>query len=205
MKYDEFKAKVKNVPVINIELLKLLFAYSQQFKNQMSRWQKNGKILKLRKNLYILSNEDRRINPSRLFISHEIYNPSYVSMEYALSFYDLIPEKVTDITCITTKKTTTFENILGKFIYQHIKIDCFAGFLEFKDEVGLTYYMATPEKAVVDFLYFNQYRFNIDYKKTLHESFRFQNTKILDTKRLQEYVKIFKDKKLKRIIQEVKK
>lgn len=88
-----------------------------------------------------------------MFIAKEIYSPSYVSLEYALSIYGLIPERVVDVTSVTTKKPIEFKNKLGVFIYQHIKENCFTGFIEKEDENGLVYFIATPEKAVADFLY----------------------------------------------------
>ena len=204
MRFEQFRTKVRTLPVISGDFLKLLSDKNQQFKNQITRWQKSGKIIKLRRNLYILNEDERKINPSRLFIACELYSPSYVSMEYALSFYGLIPERVADITSITTKKTAAFENALGRFIYQHIKIKCFAGFTELKDEAGLAYYMATPEKAIVDFIYLNQSRFKEDFRQELFGSFRFQNTKILNAKKMIYYSELFGSKKLKAILKQVK-
>lgn len=200
MRYEEFKTKVKNMPLISGQYLELLIERDQTFKNQLTRWRKNGKIIKLKRDFYVLNDEDRKINPSRLFMACEIYRPSYVSLEYALSFYGIIPEKVADITCIAAQKTLTIENAFGRFVYQHIKADCFAGFLESKDETGLTYYMATPEKAAVDFIYLNKNRFSENFERILTESFRFQNLNILDTKLLLNYGKLFKNKKLMKIL-----
>lgn len=204
MRYEEFRAKVKNMPLISGQYLKLLVDKDQTFKNQLVRWRKNGKIIKLKRDVYVLNNEDRKINPSRSFIACELYRPSYVSLEYALSFYGLIPEKVADITCVAAQKTLIIENAFGRFIYQHIKADCFTGFLESKDEAGLTYYMAAPEKAAVDFIYLNKNRFDKDFEKILIESFRFQNLKILDTRRLLNYGKLFKNEKLMKILKAVR-
>lgn len=205
MRYEDFRSKVKDLPLISSSYLRLMFADDAGLKTQLLRWSQAGKLIRLRKNIYILNNDDRKINPSRLFIASELYKPSYVSMEYILSFYGLIPEKVADITSITSKKTAAFENIFGKFVYQHIKLNCFTGFRGLKDEAGLTCYMATPEKAVVDFIYLNQNRFKGNFRQVLFESFRFQNTEILDRKKLTEYANLFASAKVKAIIKEVKK
>lgn len=203
MKYDEFRRITKDLPLINFRYLKLINNNEQVLKNQLLRWQKTGKIIRLRRGLYILNSDDRKINPSRMALSKEIYSPSYVSMEYALSFYGLIPEKVVDVTCITTKKTAVFENMLGKFIYQHLKTICFTGFYELKDETGLPYYIAVPEKAVVDFVYLNQECFKESYFQTLLESFRFQNINTLNANELIRYANLFTSKKMKNIIEEL--
>jgi len=196
MRYEEFKAKVIGQPLISRQFLDLVEGVGPGFWVQFRRWVKAGKILKLRKGLYFLDPADRRINPSRLFIAGEIYSPSYVSMEYALSSYSLIPEKTADITCITTKKTAAFKNALGRFTYQHVKEKCFTGFHEVRDEAGLVYFMASPEKAAVDFIYLNRHKFKDNYAKALYDSFRFQNADILKKVKLFEYAKLFNDRKL---------
>lgn len=200
MRYQDFKVKVQNVPVITSQFLALLPENNRSFLVQFRRWVKAGRVVKLRKGLYLLNQDDRRVNPSRLFIANELYAPSYVSLEYALSFYGLIPERVADITCVTSKKTARFRNVLGTFIYQHIKEECFTGFRELKDEAGLIYFMAVPEKAVVDFLYLNQNRFKADHDKELFDSFRFQNVERLNKRKMFQYVKLFKNRKLDRLI-----
>jgi len=43
----------------------------------------------------------------------ELVNPAYISLEYALSYYGLIPEEAVVITAITTKKTESYD--LGRF------------------------------------------------------------------------------------------
>lgn len=148
MRYVEFRQKVKDLPLLSGPYLKMIANAKKGFASQLLRWQKAGKIIRLKKNLYILNKNDRQIDPSRLFIARELYSPSYVSMEYALAFYGLIPERVSDITSITTKKTVVHYTPLGRFVYQHVKEKCFTGFRELKDEAGLNYYLAYPEKAL---------------------------------------------------------
>lgn len=203
MRYEEFRKNVKKFPLISVQHLKLS-GYNQELKNQLLRWQEDGKIIHLRKGLYILNQDDRTINPSRFFIACELYKPSYISTEYALYFYGIIPERVIDITCVTTKKTIRFENAFGNFVYQHIKTNTFTGFYEVRDEAGLIYFMANPEKAVVDFVYLNLERFKGDYKEVLIESFRFQNTEELKMKKLKDYGELFGNEKLNKILKMVK-
>lgn len=67
-----------------------------------------------------------------------------------MNFYGLIPEGVADMTAVTTRKTMRFENTLGRFIYQHIKPAAFRGFRTMGSGPN-AFFMAEPEKAVVDF------------------------------------------------------
>jgi predicted transcriptional regulator of viral defense system len=200
MQYAEFRLKVKNYPVISGKLLKVLAADAPGLKTNLHRWQKKGRVIRLRRGVYVLNQEDSRIRPSRLFLAKEIYGPSYVSMEYALSVYGLIPEQTAAVTSICTKKTMSFKNKFGSFIYQHIKTSAFAGFEQEKDEAGLAYFMATPEKALVDFIYLNRNRIKGDYKQVLLQSYRMQNLETLDFEKLHGYASLFENTKLEMIL-----
>src|SRR3989339_2133506 len=202
MRFEEFKKLVVNLPIIKGRYLKQS-NYVYPFLNvQLKRWADKGFIIRLKKNFYLLNNIDRKINPSKMFIAKEIYSPSYVSLEYVLSIYDLIPERTVDITSVTTKKNAQFVNKMGVFTYQHIKESCFTGFIEKEDENGMTCFIAVPEKAVVDFLYLNKNRFQKNYGDVLRESFRFQNTGILNKKKFKDYIRLFSNKKLNEIAKE---
>lgn len=199
MRFEEFRKIVKDLPIIGNGYLKQLNRHNPSLNIQLERWVKKGYLTHLRRNFYLLNSEDKKNGPSKMFIAKEIYSPSYISLEYALSIYGLIPERARDITSVTAKKTAKFENKLGTFIYQHIKENCFTGFIEKKDEAGLVYFIATPEKAVVDFLYLNKNRFDKNYRDILKESFRFQNTGSLNKRKFIFYVKLFSSRKLSQI------
>src|SRR3989338_8495520 len=114
MKYSDLKNAVRRFPVFSGSQLGTLRS-GRVLPLQLTQWFKQGLLIRLRKNLYMLNENDRAVTPSRTFLSGQMYSPSYVSLEYALSFYELIPERVADVTCISTKKTQTFRNILGTF------------------------------------------------------------------------------------------
>ena len=147
MNYMEFKNKVQNLPVIVSKDLVVSRGKEQSLLNQLYRWQRKGLIIKLKKGMYLLNKNDRKVDPSRVFLACQIYSPSYISLEYALSFYGLIPERVADITCVTTRKTMRFKNELGNFIYQHIKPLAFRGFVAMKDDAGFTFFIAGKGKG----------------------------------------------------------
>lgn len=204
MKYETFRSLVQDLPAVSDAHLKLLDGDRQVLRNQISRWQKAGKIVRMRRGLYLLNENDRKIHPSRMFIAGEMYRPSYVSMEFALSFYGLIPERAADVTSVTTRKTATFTNPLGTFTYQNVKKNCFTGFEEHKDEAGLTYFLARPEKAVADFFYLNRHRIRGADRREIEESFRLQNTDQLNRKQLLRYGEVFSSEKLTGILKLVR-
>ncbi|MCX5715530.1 MAG: hypothetical protein NTV07_01450, partial [Candidatus Omnitrophica bacterium] len=196
MKYGQFKNRVLSLPLIKSRDLIKSEKETQIMRNQFKRWQEKGLVIKLKRGIYILNENDRKINPSRQFIANQLYAPSYVSLEYALNFYGIIPERVMEVTSITTKKTARFSNGLGSFVYQRIKPSAFRGFKAVKDERGLTYLMAEPEKAIVDFLYLNLSTIKTLGKGVFKDSYRFQNIGSLHQNKLKEFSKLFKSNRL---------
>lgn len=201
MKYIDFKKKIQNFPIFSSSHISSLTDNEQVLRNQLTRWQKQGLIFRLKKGLYILNETDRKISPSRLFIANGLFAPSYISTEYALSFYDFVPEKVEDVTSVTTSKTTCFKNTFGTFYYQHLKVSSFLGFRQLKDESNLPVFVAEPEKALVDFFYLNLSIFGKEDKDIFKYSYRFQNLSDLDRKKLRYFAQTFLSKKLSRIVE----
>ncbi len=91
--------------------------------------------------------------PSDFEIANYLYQPSYLSLETALSFYGIIPEAVYDIISITTKKTTSFSFNGKNFLYHKIKKDFYFGY-DLILANGQKIYLATYEKAILDYSYF---------------------------------------------------
>ncbi len=199
MNYAEFKRKVQALPIIFSRDLLMHKDKKQNIRNQLERWCTKGLLIKLRRGVFMLNPNDRKINTSKLYIANQLYAPSYLSLEYALGFYGLIPERVVSLTSITTKKTMRFQNKAGIFTYQHIKPAAFRGFRAVYDEDGLTYFIAEPEKALVDFLYLNLDRFHENDKDVFGGSYRLQNTEKLKEKKIKSYAKFFNTAKLMRV------
>ncbi|MEX1139144.1 MAG: hypothetical protein WEB33_02005 [Bacteroidota bacterium] len=203
MTYTEFKYRFSPFPIV----LSNGFANgdargqspAQAVRNQLSRWQKRGLIVRLKNGMYLLNEHDRKINPSRVFLANQMCVPSYVSLEYALAYYGLIPERVVEVTSVTTKKTLEITNPTGRYSYRHLKPSAFTGFRLAGDENGMQVFLAEPEKAVVDFLYFTVAR----TVKTEHpspamfaESHRFQNVEMLSGNRILELAPLYDNAKL---------
>ncbi|MBE0432272.1 hypothetical protein IBX73_02265 [candidate division WOR-3 bacterium] len=170
-------------------------------RNQLTGWCKKGLVIKLKRGTYVLNDADRRITPSRLFLANELYQPSYVSTEYALHYHDLIPERVADLTSVSPRKSATFRNHFGRFIYQQVKTSIFTGYRMLKDENGLNILVAEPEKGLLDFLYLNLSRFT-DLAEVI-ESLRLQHIETLRKNKLIAYARLFGHDKLLRFANEL--
>ncbi|MBQ6782188.1 MAG: hypothetical protein IJP62_13325 [Treponema sp.] len=97
--------------------------------------------------------ETERNTPPHL-LACSIYGPSYLSFEYALSVYGLIPERVSVFTSATTGKNRTkrFTNVFGTYTYQDIPRAAYPYETVIKTEEGRGYVIATAEKALCDTL-----------------------------------------------------
>jgi len=158
----------------------------------LSRWKRSKKLIKLRNGLYLLPKLIRKTEPFDLSIASMILNPSYVSMEKAMEYYGLIPEAVFVNTMVTTRRQNSFKNSLGTFRYFHIKTEYFFGY---KTEIvgGQTAYIAFPEKAILDLIYFKHPQITKAYFWEL----RLQNVHVIDKKKLLQFSKRYKSRKIR--------
>jgi predicted transcriptional regulator of viral defense system len=201
MKFIDFKKRIMDFPVFSSRHLTGMGGNTQVLRNQLTEWCRKGLVIRLRKGLYVLNDTDRRITPSRLFLANQLYIPSYVSTEYALHFYDLIPERVADITSVSSKKPVTFENYFGRFIYQHIKLKAFTGYRMLKDENNFNVLIAEPEKALLDYLYLNLSDFSTT--DMVIESVRLQHLDSLNQKKLMKFARLFDRDKLMKMTKQL--
>ncbi len=84
-----------------------------------------------------------------------IYGPSYLSFEYALSFHNIIPERVVVYTNATfnKRKSKSYQNHFGLFTYRDIPKEAFPFMVKVYEEDSYAYFIASPEKALCDLLY----------------------------------------------------
>lgn len=131
--------------------------WEQDFdRNNLTRWCKNGLLVKLRNRFYAFP-EYRSVPDFSQYVANRIYTPSYISLQSALSFYGMIPEEVVQITSVTTQKTINIENEFGVFDYRSVRPKLYFGY-ELKTMFnGRGILLATPEKALFDLLYLNPY------------------------------------------------
>ncbi|OPY73246.1 MAG: hypothetical protein A4E62_00562 [Syntrophorhabdus sp. PtaU1.Bin002] len=127
----------------------------------LSRYAKRGAMLHLRRNLYVtkayLDNAERRGIYSDYieFIANKLYSPSYLSLDYVLHEHNMLTEIPRNITSVGLRKTDSFSNELGTFIYHNIKEELFLGFAVVK-KGGFSILKASKAKALFDFLYFRK-------------------------------------------------
>ena len=119
-------------------------------KDKLARMVEQGEYYSIVKGLY---ETDRNV-PAYL-LAGSIYGPSYISFEYALSHYGLIPEAVYTVTCATfeKKKKKRYETMFGTFSYRDVPSKAFPLGLRLEQSGDYFYRIAEPEKALCDQLY----------------------------------------------------
>ena len=151
--------------------LNILYKDYSNINQKISLETKKGNLIRIKRGLY--SNNLKIDAP---IIANVCYEPSYISFEYALSYYGLIPEYVSIYTSAVYNKKNNKIYKLGieTFEYRSIPNEAFSeGIRFFKNEDGINYKMASIEKALCDTLY-SKYpvRSISDLKKLLFEDLR---------------------------------
>ncbi|MBO7074634.1 MAG: hypothetical protein J6W12_06985 [Bacteroidales bacterium] len=170
--------------------------------NKVSALEKKGDIIRLKQGLYVTNPDLSGKQLSLFVIGNNLYGPSYISLQSALRYYGLIPERVYTICSMTMKRSQMFYNDLARFEYVHVDKDVFpiGVRVETLDD-GTAFLIATPEKALCD-LISNISHLNLRYKKEiliwLEEDIRFDMDELFnfDTSILREYARVGKKKNM---------
>lgn len=132
------------------EILEKLSHDYKQPHIKLKQMVKKGELIKVIRGLY---EDDRNTSPHLLAAA--IYGPSYISFEYALSRYGLIPERAQVVTSATFNKgkNKNYETPFGTFFYSDIPALAYPHEVTLEEEDGMVFQVALPEKALCDTLY----------------------------------------------------
>lgn len=153
MDFEVFRRKISS-EVFDYQLLENFLKDFKRPRDKVSALISEGKIVRLKKGLYIFGENWRRTPLNLEMIANLIYGPSCVSYEYALSHYSLIADRPTVITSLAIGDSKSFRTPLGVFEYRAIDREKFKVGIEYVDlgkEGG--YFIACKEKALVDLIY----------------------------------------------------
>ena len=140
---DTFSS-LHNIPV-NSAVLKTFLGNLKYPKNKISNMEKSGELIRLKKDLYVNS----KVTISKELIANHLYGISYISLETALAYHGMIPERVYVIRSMTTKRAKTFTTPLGNFEYRTVSADYFSiGLWQEIVENKYAFLIATPTKTV---------------------------------------------------------
>ncbi len=190
----EFIDKVKQSGIFSVADIEILFPDLD--KRRLFEWKEKGYIVKIRNEWYCLP-EFLKEPYSTWIIANLIHSPSYISLESALNYYNLIPEGVYMTTSVTTKRPLRIETEGHNYSYSFIKTELYGGYnlieaASYKRKIRI----ADFEKAIIDFFYF---RSSYNTIKKISE-LRFDEPVLrenLNTDRLFRYLADFNNDELK--------
>jgi predicted transcriptional regulator of viral defense system len=189
MNYQQVRQQLRlhNLEVFTTQEFINIFGMSRSVASvKLTRYKQAGYLISPRRGVYYLAGEVENIYK----IANKAYIPSYISLDSALSKYDLIPETVYTITSITTKATREFFDDQTVYRYYRIKKEAFTGYYKEGDTL-----IAYPEKAVVDYLYFVSRG-----DRQLNDRL---NLKTIDKVKIFFYANFFHNKNLNTLIQQI--
>lgn len=157
-------------------------------KLQLHQWAKTGDLVRLKRGVYGFPEQIK----DKTDVARVLYGPAYVSLEYALHQYGLLPDVVFAFTLVGPKGTKKFLTPFGLFIYRKIRKDLFWGY----DPITL---MGEREKALVDYFYLNGAK--LFPKADFWETGRWQNLETIDFEKARSYAHRSKEGKVLRLIE----
>ena len=163
-------------------------------RRQLSRWVSAGRLYRLRRGLYALAPPFAKIESPPFLVANRLLEGSYVSLQSALAYHGLIPETALLTTSVTTQRPTQWDTPLGGYTFRHLKREMLFGYQLTEVGVGQRAFVATPEKALLDLVYFQPHGDAPEYLKEL----RLQGFESLDLERLQSQTEMTKSTKLRR-------
>ncbi len=148
---------------VYLDKLKVMESLSEYAspKSKLTSLVQSEDLVRIRRGLYLPGG----VSYSLKTLANIIYGPSYISFEYALSYYRLIPERAVNITSASFSKNKhkQYNTPVGSFVYRPIPPDAYSFEYRRFEENGHPFLIATVEKALCDTLY--QHRHVQSYKR----------------------------------------
>lgn len=156
----------------------------------LENYAKKGFLVRIKRGIYALAKN----LPREEMIANSLCRPSYVSFEYALAYYNLIPEIIYTVTSATTKQARKFSFKHIAYSYIKVKKKAFMGYKLEKIQGG-EFFIAEPEKAMADYLYLAA----IGHRK-LNERLKVSE---INREKIKEYAKLYENDKIIKIFEKL--
>lgn len=138
-------------PYIDAQALLCFYAGYRKPREKIRRMVQSGELIRLKNGHYLMRDKIQEGIPFEQ-VANWLYGPSYVSLEWALSFYGFIPERVYTVTSMTLGRAKEFHTPVGNFSYRTLPSASYAVGITHKEQSGFVgnFLIATPEKALAD-------------------------------------------------------
>jgi predicted transcriptional regulator of viral defense system len=142
------------------EIARVLGISGASAKVTASRYVRQGLLVRVKRNMYVLQENWKQAGRDEKYILANLgQTPSYISLMTALDYYEITSQMQRDyIESIAVKRSKEARVNGSVFRYTKIKNNLYFGFKKTK-----SFFIATPEKALLDALYLISYgRYAID-------------------------------------------
>ncbi len=202
------QGKLEELPLFNKQTAQILIGKKENnLDKKIQRLLDKEYLISLKKGWYVSQpflDQIENLGKYLEYIANQLRKPSYLSLEYMLSEYGLIPQAINVFTSVTVKSTRSYENQLAKFQYKNIKKELFKGYDE-NVYSKFKVYKATPAKSLFDYLYLKK-NISEDLEYELNQGLRinWDQFKNKDIKEFSKYVDKSGMKKMNKILQIIK-
>jgi predicted transcriptional regulator of viral defense system len=150
MSFQENIQAYSEQPLNKQLLLDMLKEYKRPY-DKIDELVKQEVLVQLKRGLYIPGTKLNIPTPEPLLIANHLYGPSYISLDTALSHWGLIPERVYEISSVTTNKSMMYKTAVGRFSYRNMRLPYYSfGIMQVQLTKKQTVLMASMEKALCD-------------------------------------------------------
>ena len=150
MDFREMIKEYAETPISRHLILELLSDY-QRPNDKISELLKSKELISIRRGLYITGPKVNLPTPEPFLIANHLRGPSYVSLESALSHWNMIPERTYEISSVTLKTSKLYKTPVGRFSYQHLRVPYYSyGIKNIEHSPKQRMLVASPEKALCD-------------------------------------------------------
>lgn len=152
MDVEELRKRIVNEEFDYQSLLGALKGYERP-RDKITALLRRGVVVRVKKGIYVFGQKHARRPFSREVLANMIYGPSYVSLEYALHYHGLIPERVEAVTSVSIGRNRRFSTPVGLFIYRTAPLEAYHVGIDQVEVDNRPFLIATPEKALCDKIY----------------------------------------------------
>lgn len=153
--YADITEKLRGLGCIPLTAATLdgILANFRSPKDKVSYMVKQNELVRIKRGLYCVSPRITGQLLSNELVANHLYGPSYVSLEKALAYHKLIPERVEVTQSVVIKRAKRFQTPLGQFTYMTVPTDYYSiGINQKQTLTGQTFLIASPEKALCDLI-----------------------------------------------------
>lgn len=145
------KLREMNKAPFNRQVMLSILKNYKRPNDKISEMVKRGELTTIKKGLYIPGAKSGLPSIEPFLLANHLWGPSYVSLESAMSFWNLIPEKVFETTSITTRNAKKYKTSEGRFSYLRLPLPYYSfGLKSVELSTGQVAIIASQEKAICD-------------------------------------------------------